>query len=193
MAPGSLLSGSRRLRPYHRIPPTAQYESLPLFLWRSANFGKYPTSVVEGNKTYTVTSATTLTITDCPCTQTKTYPATIITTTISYLTTVSSLISASVQPANSFTVLSRTHYDHLLGYNLPSHFSWYCDHPDRLVHYLPSHHWNHRSSSILAFLPSGNRHCSNYSDYHQRNQDTQVSFIDHDWPSPGFCWCGHEG
>ncbi|KAK3196160.1 hypothetical protein K4F52_000539 [Lecanicillium sp. MT-2017a] len=30
-----------------------------------------PTSIVHGNKTYTVTEATTLTITDCPCTITK--------------------------------------------------------------------------------------------------------------------------
>ena len=34
-----------------------------------------PTEIVEGGKTYTVTEATTLTITDCPCTLTHTYPA----------------------------------------------------------------------------------------------------------------------
>ncbi|KAF3318488.1 hypothetical protein TWF173_007895 [Orbilia oligospora] len=32
----------------------------------------YPTEIVEGTKTYTVTEATTLTITDCPCTRTLT-------------------------------------------------------------------------------------------------------------------------
>lgn len=31
-----------------------------------------PTTIVEGGNTYTVTEATTLTITDCPCTLTKT-------------------------------------------------------------------------------------------------------------------------
>ena len=31
----------------------------------------YATSIVLGSKTYTVTEATTLTITDCPCTITK--------------------------------------------------------------------------------------------------------------------------
>merc|ERR1711964_946389 len=35
-----------------------------------------PTTVVQGNHTYTVTEATTLTITDCPCTATTTYPVT---------------------------------------------------------------------------------------------------------------------
>merc|ERR1711977_400675 len=35
-----------------------------------------PTTVVQGNHTYTVTEATTLTITDCPCTATNTYPGT---------------------------------------------------------------------------------------------------------------------
>lgn len=39
-----------------------------------------PTTIVEGNKTYTVTKATTLTITDCPCTRTKVY-TTILPTT----------------------------------------------------------------------------------------------------------------
>ncbi|KAH8153673.1 uncharacterized protein LAJ45_02486 [Morchella importuna] len=32
-----------------------------------------PTEVVEGNKTYTVTEPTTLTISNCPCTRTMTY------------------------------------------------------------------------------------------------------------------------
>merc|ERR1711900_33148 len=35
-----------------------------------------PTTVVQGNHTYIVTEATTLTITDCPCTATNTYPGT---------------------------------------------------------------------------------------------------------------------
>ncbi|KAG9234690.1 putative clock-controlled protein 6 [Amylocarpus encephaloides] len=45
-----------------------------------------PTTVVQGTATYTVSSATTLTITDCPCT--VSYPATTYTTvTVSTLTT----------------------------------------------------------------------------------------------------------
>lgn len=32
----------------------------------------HPTTVVQGSKTYTVSEATTLTITDCPCTLTHT-------------------------------------------------------------------------------------------------------------------------
>ncbi|QNQ00291.1 YALIA101S05e08086g1_1 [Yarrowia lipolytica] len=40
----------------------------------------YPTEIVEGNKTYTVTEATTLTITDCPCTRTTTVVTETITT-----------------------------------------------------------------------------------------------------------------
>jgi len=43
------------------------------------------TSVVQGNQTYTVKSATTLTITNCPCT--VTYPASSTTVATSYLTT----------------------------------------------------------------------------------------------------------
>lgn len=46
-----------------------------------------PTTVVQGNKTYTITSATTLTVTNCPCSLTKTYPATVTTITLSSLTT----------------------------------------------------------------------------------------------------------
>lgn len=41
----------------------------------------HPTTIVEGNKTYTVTKATTLTITNCPCTRTKVY-TTILPTTV---------------------------------------------------------------------------------------------------------------
>jgi hypothetical protein len=37
--------------------------------------------------TYTITEATTLTITNCPCTQTKTLPATVTTVVVSSLTT----------------------------------------------------------------------------------------------------------
>jgi hypothetical protein len=33
----------------------------------------FATTIVENNKTYTVTEATTLTISNCPCTRTKTY------------------------------------------------------------------------------------------------------------------------
>lgn len=46
-----------------------------------------PTTVVQGNQTYTITSATTLTVTNCPCSLTKTYPATVTTITLSSLTT----------------------------------------------------------------------------------------------------------
>merc|ERR1712144_190379 len=46
-----------------------------------------PTTVVQGNHTYTVTEATTLTITDCPCTATNTYPGTTSTITIGTTTT----------------------------------------------------------------------------------------------------------
>ncbi|ODQ63589.1 hypothetical protein NADFUDRAFT_53252 [Nadsonia fulvescens var. elongata DSM 6958] len=35
-----------------------------------------PTTLVHGNKTYTVTAPTTLTITDCPCTLTSVIPGT---------------------------------------------------------------------------------------------------------------------
>ncbi|KAK0123968.1 hypothetical protein ONS95_008956 [Cadophora gregata] len=44
-----------------------------------------PTTVVQGNHTYTATEATTLTITNCPCTAVNTYPGT--TTTIPVGTT----------------------------------------------------------------------------------------------------------
>merc|ERR1711964_306110 len=46
-----------------------------------------PTTVVQGNHTYIVTEATTLTITDCPCTATNTYPGTTSTITIGTTTT----------------------------------------------------------------------------------------------------------
>jgi len=36
-------------------------------------FCPLPTTIVENNVTYTVTKATTLTISNCPCTRTKTY------------------------------------------------------------------------------------------------------------------------
>ncbi|KAN0099468.1 hypothetical protein V8E51_013243 [Hyaloscypha variabilis] len=63
-----------------------------------------PTTVVQGNKTYTVTSATTLTITECPCTQTKTYPATVSTVTISYLTTYCPAPTVITYPGTTYTV-----------------------------------------------------------------------------------------
>jgi hypothetical protein len=47
----------------------------------------YATSIIEGNKTYTVSEATTLTVTDCPCTKTNSYPAYPTTITIGTTTT----------------------------------------------------------------------------------------------------------
>lgn len=57
----------------------ASYEYLPkngtayetVTLTAITTYCPYPTEVVHNSKTYTVTEATTLTITDCPCTITK--------------------------------------------------------------------------------------------------------------------------
>ncbi|CZS89447.1 hypothetical protein WAI453_002658 [Rhynchosporium graminicola] len=46
-----------------------------------------PTTIVQNSKTYTITKATTLTITDCPCTATKTYPGTTTTVLVGSTTT----------------------------------------------------------------------------------------------------------
>ncbi|KAL5316556.1 hypothetical protein ACEPPN_015605 [Leptodophora sp. 'Broadleaf-Isolate-01'] len=49
----------------------------------------YPTEIVHNSKTYTVTEATTLTITDCPCTVTKvSLPSSSLLAQLSVLTTV---------------------------------------------------------------------------------------------------------
>jgi hypothetical protein len=76
------------------VPPTNSTTSLPpVWVTTTETVSSYttycplPTSVVQGNKTYTVSEATTLTITNCPCTQTKTYPGTVTTITLSSLTT----------------------------------------------------------------------------------------------------------
>jgi hypothetical protein len=201
--PGFLPSGSPRLRPSHRTPPTARpplplfrairsVPSLPSHPGQSANY--------RSGQTYTVTEATTLTITECPCTQTKTYPATVSTIIISYLTTVRFLISSSESTANPLSVLPATHYDHLLGDHLRCDFTRYRHHlgrPVHLVHYLPGHLWHLCSSSYLYFLltehPRGNRQCSNCHRLLQRHQDTSVSFSDHILPSPGLCRCSHQG
>jgi hypothetical protein len=147
--------------------------------------------VVQNNVTYTVTSATTLTITACPCTQIKTYPATVSTTVISYLTTVRLPVSASVEAANSFSVLPTAHYHHLLCHNISSYFSRYRDHPNRPVYdsyHLPNHNQHCCSSSNHAFLPLGNwqRH------HHQRDPYTKGTSI-HERPRSGLCQRRHEG
>ncbi|TKA76409.1 hypothetical protein B0A49_05396 [Cryomyces minteri] len=59
-----------------------------------------PTSIVHGNQTYTVTEATTLTITNCPCTITK--PATSAAATSTLVAPLSS--SAVVAPVSSTPV-----------------------------------------------------------------------------------------
>jgi hypothetical protein len=152
----------------------------------NADGAQAPTTVVQNNVTYTVSSATTLTITACPCTQTKTYPATVSTTVVSYLTTVRPSVSDSVTAANSFPVLPTAHYHHLLCHYLPSYFSRYRDHPDRTVYdgyHLPSHNWHCCSSSNLGFLPRGNWQ----SHHHQRDQHTKVTFSNHERPRSGLC------
>ncbi|CAG8952948.1 hypothetical protein HYFRA_00007663 [Hymenoscyphus fraxineus] len=74
------------------LPPPVVNGTVPSPVWVTTVLTAYttycpvPTSVVQGNQTYTVTSATTLTIKNCPCT--VTYPATTAsTTTLSYYTT----------------------------------------------------------------------------------------------------------
>ncbi|KAH6666861.1 putative clock-controlled protein 6 [Halenospora varia] len=74
------------------VGPTSPANATIPIVWTTATLTAYttycpePTTVVHGNKTYTATTATTLTITNCPCT--VSYPATTSTTiTLSYLTT----------------------------------------------------------------------------------------------------------
>jgi len=62
-----------------------------------------PTTITHGSSTYTVTSATTLTITDCPCTVTKP----VIPTTVTKCTTCvapTSVVVSSPAPYNNATV-----------------------------------------------------------------------------------------
>ncbi|MCJ1248783.1 hypothetical protein MMC30_006002 [Trapelia coarctata] len=63
-----------------------------------------PTSIVHGNQTYTVTEATTLTITNCPCTLTKpVLTSTIVACTSCSAPAVASSPSAGPTYANSST------------------------------------------------------------------------------------------
>lgn len=53
---------------------TSTVESTSLEVVESyTTFLNGPTTLVEGSQTYTVTAATNLTVTDCPCTRTHTY------------------------------------------------------------------------------------------------------------------------
>ncbi|KAK9450342.1 uncharacterized protein V1518DRAFT_205001 [Limtongia smithiae] len=65
----------------------------------------YATTFTEGNSTYTVTEATTLTITNCPCTRTSTYTTSTVTvcpcTKTSSATTVAS--STTAPAVSTFT------------------------------------------------------------------------------------------
>lgn len=56
-----------------------------------------PTTFTEGNKTYTATEATTITVTDCPCTRTHTY-------TTQYVTVCGSAAPSVEPPAASTSV-----------------------------------------------------------------------------------------
>jgi hypothetical protein len=73
---------------YAPLPPPANATYVTSVLTAYTTYCPAPTSVVQGNVTYTVSSATTLTISNCPCT--VSYPATTYTTvTYSTLVTVS--------------------------------------------------------------------------------------------------------
>ncbi|KAG7905783.1 hypothetical protein KL907_002930 [Ogataea polymorpha] len=63
-----------------------------------------PTSIVTNGRTYTVTGATTLTITDCPCTKEEVITTTTITT--SPVSSAASSAAASSAAASSAPVIS---------------------------------------------------------------------------------------
>ncbi|KAH3668001.1 hypothetical protein OGAPHI_001755 [Ogataea philodendri] len=61
-----------------------------------------PTSIVTNGKTYTITGATTLTITDCPCTKSEV----ITTTTVTTCPESSAASSSKVAPTSSAVTIS---------------------------------------------------------------------------------------
>jgi len=85
------------VKPLSSVVPSSTYvppvNSTSIFVTTTETVSSYttycpvPTTVVQGNQTYTITSATTLTVTNCPCSLTKTYPASLTTITLSSLTT----------------------------------------------------------------------------------------------------------
>ncbi|PMD21527.1 hypothetical protein NA56DRAFT_703169 [Hyaloscypha hepaticicola] len=96
-------------------PPPPHYNGTwvpPVWITTTETVSSYttycpaPTTVVQNNVTYTVSSATTLTITACPCTQTKTCPATVSTTVVSYLTTYCPQPTTITYSASTYPVTS---------------------------------------------------------------------------------------
>ncbi|KAL2062585.1 hypothetical protein VTL71DRAFT_5657 [Oculimacula yallundae] len=65
-----------------------------------------PTTIVQNSKTYTVTKATTLTITDCPCTATKTYPGTTTTISVGSTTTYCPVPTTITYGASTYPVVT---------------------------------------------------------------------------------------
>ncbi|KAF8860382.1 hypothetical protein BDZ45DRAFT_672678 [Acephala macrosclerotiorum] len=77
---------------YTYVPPVNSTWT-PIWITTTETVSEYttycpaPTTVVEGNKTYTVSSATTLTVSECPCTRTSTLPGTTSVVTVGSTTT----------------------------------------------------------------------------------------------------------
>ena len=82
----SNLGHHHRCQRVHYLLPNS-YGHQPWYMIFLANNLRPPTNFLAGNHTWSVTSATTLTISECPCTLTKTQTPTWSTETISYLTT----------------------------------------------------------------------------------------------------------
>lgn len=156
--------------------------------------GPYPTTVTAGNNTYTVTSATTLTITDCPCHATKTYPGTVSTTT-TILTTVSFLAPYLKIPSNFEKVLPRANHHYIVWHNIPDLDSWDRHYPDCQRHNLPNLQPKRYLRPTSSYhLPTWNW-CPSSPRQHRNQgyQHPQGSFSDHLWPSPGHWQCWNEG
>lgn len=69
--PGSATSGAQSGAPSNEGSATMTESTLTTVVTAFTTYCPEPTTFAQGNKTYTVTKATTLTITDCPCTLTS--------------------------------------------------------------------------------------------------------------------------
>lgn len=82
----------------------------------------YATTLTQGGKTYTITEATTLTITDCPCTLTKAIIPTLAPSTVLYTSCPPSASAAPAPPMKSIAPLANSAYTNPLTviYNTPA-------------------------------------------------------------------------
>ncbi|RDL36427.1 uncharacterized protein BP5553_05779 [Venustampulla echinocandica] len=91
------------------LPSPINNATAPPPVWVTTTVSEYttycpaPTSVIQGNQTYTITEATTLTITNCPCTVSYP-PSTTKTVTVSTLTTYCPAPTTITHSSSTYTV-----------------------------------------------------------------------------------------